>query len=44
LSSREIPGDEWFEWVSGTESLMQSGGLALVRSGRIVYAEQHWIS
>ena len=44
LSARAIPGDEWWEWVSGTEPLMQSGGLALVRSGQIVYAEQHWIN
>ena len=44
LGARAMPGDEWWEWVSGTEPLMQSGGLALVRSGRIVYAEQHWIS
>jgi hypothetical protein len=44
LSARAMPGDEWWEWVSGTEPLMQSGGLALVRSGQIVYAEQHWIS
>lgn len=37
-------GDEWWEWVSGTEPLMQSGGIALVRAGKIIYAEQHWIS
>jgi hypothetical protein len=44
LGARVLPGDEWWEWVSGTEPLMQSGGLALVRCGRIVYAEQHWIN
>ena len=44
LGARAMPGDEWWEWVSGTEPLMQSGGLALVRAGDIVYAVQHWIS
>ena len=38
------PGDCWWEWVQGDEPLMQSGGLALVRSGRIVWAKLDWIS
>lgn len=41
---RELPGDEWWEWIQGTEPLMQSGGIALVRHGKIVYARQDWIS
>ena len=38
------PGDEWWRWVSGTEPLMQEGGLALIRRGRTVWARQDWIS
>jgi hypothetical protein len=38
------PGDEWWQWVSGTEPLMQLGGLALVRAGAIVWARLDWIS
>jgi len=37
-------GDEWWEWVMGTEPLMQMGGLALVRAGRVVWARNTWIS
>ncbi len=44
LEARARPGDEWWEWVLGTEPLMQMGGLALVRCGRIVWARQDWIS
>ncbi len=38
------PGDEWWAWVAGSEPLMQSGGLALVRSGAVVWAREDWIS
>lgn len=38
------PGDEWWTWISGTEPLMQMGGLALVRAGKIIWARQDWIS
>ena len=38
------PGDSWWEWIQGDEPLMQSGGLALVRDGKIVWATQMWIS
>jgi hypothetical protein len=38
------PGDEWWRWVSGTEPLMQEGGLALVRCGCVVWARRDWIS
>jgi hypothetical protein len=38
------PGDEWWHWVSGTEPLMQEGGLALVRHGRVEWARLDWIS
>jgi hypothetical protein len=44
LEARARPDDEWWEWVLGTEPLMQMGGLALVRCGRIVWARQDWIS
>jgi hypothetical protein len=44
LAARALPGDCWWEWVEGTERLMQSGGIALVRNGRIIYAYQSWIS
>jgi hypothetical protein len=44
LERRAQPDDEWWEWLHGTEPLMQMGGLALVRSGRIVWARQDWIS
>jgi hypothetical protein len=44
LESRAQPGDEWWEWVMGTEPLMQMGGLALVRDGRVVWARNTWIS
>ena len=44
LEERAQPGDEWWEWVMGTEPLMQTGGLALVRDGSIVWACNTWIS
>jgi hypothetical protein len=44
LTARVLPGDEWWEWVSGTEPLMQMGGLAIVRNGAIVWASNEWIS
>jgi hypothetical protein len=44
LEARAHPGDEWWEWVIGTEPLMQMGGLVLVRDGRIVWARNDWIS
>jgi hypothetical protein len=44
LEARTQPGDEWWEWVLGTEPLMQQGGLALVRGGRVIWARQDWIS
>jgi hypothetical protein len=44
LEVQEQPGDEWWEWVIGTEPLMQMGGIALVRAGDVVWARHHWIS
>lgn len=44
LEALTEPGDEWRAWVGGTEPLMQTGGLALVRRGRVVWARQDWIS
>lgn len=44
LNALAKPGDEWWEWVSGSEPLMQMGGLALVRDGKIVWAMNGWIS
>jgi hypothetical protein len=38
------PGDNWWEWLQGTEPLMQRGGLAVVRNGTIVWATMTWIS
>ena len=41
------PGDVWWEWVQGKPGgvpLLQCGGLALVRDGKIVWAGQTWIS
>jgi hypothetical protein len=38
------PGEEWWEWVMGTEPLRQMGGLALVRQGRVLWARNDWIS
>jgi hypothetical protein len=38
------PDDVWWEWVQGTEQLMQTGGLAVVRNGTIVWATMTWIS
>ena len=38
------PGDEWYEWVGGSQPLMQVGGLALVRKGLVIWARQEWIS
>ena len=37
-------GDEWWIWISGTEPLMQQGGLAIVRAGAIVWARMDWLS
>jgi hypothetical protein len=44
LEARRQAGDEWWEWVMGTEPLMQMGGLALVRDGEVVWARNDWIS
>jgi len=44
LEALAQPGDTWWEWVLGTEPLRQMGGLALVRSQRIVWARLDWIS
>jgi hypothetical protein len=44
LEARWQPGDEWWEWIMGTEKLMQMGGLALVRGGQIAWARNDWIS
>ena len=44
LEALAQPGDSWWEWIQGDEPLMQSGGLALVRGGQIVWAMQAWIS
>jgi hypothetical protein len=44
LEARAQPGDEWWEWVMGTEPLRQIGGVALVRGGAIVWARDDWIS
>jgi len=38
------PGDEWWQWVQGSEPLMQTGGLALVRNGIVVWARLDWMS
>jgi hypothetical protein len=38
------PGDSWWEWVQGTVPQMQTGGLAVVRNGKIVWATMTWIS
>jgi hypothetical protein len=38
------PGDEWWEWLLGTEPLRQLGGLVLVRDGRVAWARLDWIS
>lgn len=44
LEPRAQPQDEWWEWVMGTQPLMQMGGLALVRSGNIIWSCGDWIS
>ena len=44
LEGRAHPGDEWWEWIMGTEPLRQMGGLALVRDGGVVWARNDWIS
>jgi hypothetical protein len=44
LNNRALPGDEWWEWIQGPERLMQTGGIALVRAGTVIYARQCWIS
>ena len=44
LEALAQPSDSWWEWIQGDEPLMQSGGLALVRGGQIVWAFQAWIS
>jgi hypothetical protein len=44
LRCRTKPGDSWWDWVQGSEPLMQTGGVALVRNGAIVWATTTWIS
>jgi hypothetical protein len=44
LEERTQPHDQWWEWVLGTEPLMQMGGIALVRYGQVVWARNDWIS
>lgn len=44
LEARAQAQDEWWEWVLGTEPLMQMGGLAVVRCGSVVWARNDWIS
>jgi len=44
LEALAQPGDEWWEWLMGTEPLKQMGGLALVRAGIVVWARNDWIS
>ena len=44
LEALTKPGDEWWRWISGTQPLMQWGGLALVRHGVVVWARFDWIS
>jgi len=44
LEARAQSGDEWWEWLVGTEPLRQMGGLALVRNGSINWARNDWIS
>ena len=44
LEARAQLGDEWWEWVMGTVPLMQMGGLAIVRDGKLVWARNDWIS
>jgi hypothetical protein len=44
IQGRAQAGDTWWEWVKGTEPLMQQGGLAVVRNGKIVWATMTWIS
>jgi hypothetical protein len=44
LEGIEASGGQWWEWVHGNVPQMQSGGLALVREGRIVWATMTWIS
>jgi hypothetical protein len=44
LAAQARPGDQWWEWVLGTRPLMQMGGLALARRGRIEWARDDWIS
>jgi hypothetical protein len=38
------PGDTWWEWTRGTEFLMQQGGLAVVRDGKIIWSKMTWRS
>jgi hypothetical protein len=44
LEALAMDSDEWWEWISGTEPLMQQGGLALVRSSKVVWARMDWLS
>lgn len=44
LEKRMQAGDEWWEWVAGSEPLMQMGGIALVRSSAVIWARMDWIS
>ncbi len=38
LEARARPGDEWWQWLMGTEPLIQMGGLALLRDDAVVWA------
>ena len=44
LEQHAQAGDSWWEWIQGTEPLMQMGGLAVIRNGTIVWATMTWIS
>lgn len=46
LEALAQPGDEWWAWMDGADEPegMQLGGLALVRGGKIVWAEQIWMN
>jgi hypothetical protein len=44
IEGKAEPGDSWWEWVQGTEPLRQTGRLAVVRNGTIVWATRTWIS
>ncbi len=44
LKERTQPGDQWWEWIQGTEPMRQMGGPAVVRDGTIAWATMTWIS